>query len=115
MAFSLDVVYAAFNTLLLGFILFLPYHGLRFAGLTDCVILILFILLGCAVVALDQPQFRGTTDRSMQGVSVLWHGFFIGVLAVVDLPQNIQLAAGALLLASVTVQLFCGWLFLREP
>ena len=51
----------------------------------------------------------------MQGVSVLWHGFFIGVLALADLPQNIRLAAGALLVISVTAQLLCGWLFLREP
>ena len=114
-SFNLDIVFASVNTLLLGFVLFLPYHGLRFAGLTDGVILILFIALGCAVVALDQPQFRGTTDRSMQGVSVLWHGFFIGVLALADLPQNIRLAAGALLVISVTAQLLCGWLFLREP
>ena len=114
-SFNLDVVLASVNTLLLGFVLFLPYHGLRFAGLTDGVILILFIALGCAVVALDQPQFRGTTDRSMQGVSVLWHGFFIGVLALADLPQNIRLAVGALVVISVTAQLLCGWLFLREP
>jgi hypothetical protein len=61
--FSFQVVMVALGTLGLGFITFLPYHGLRFAGLSDATILIAFLVLACSIVALDQPQFRGSKDK----------------------------------------------------
>ena len=113
--FNAEVVAVSVKTLLLGFVLFIPYHALHFAGLSDGIILILFLVIGCVIVASGQPQFRGTRDREIQWISYLWHGFFIVVLSVADLPLLIQLSAGALIAIGVTVQLLCGTLLLREP
>ena len=112
--FIADLLIASMGTMLLGFLLFLPYHGLRFAGLGDGTILLIFLAIGSMIVGLDQPQFRGTRDRQIQGVSCLWHGFFITVLIVSDLPQTIVLTAAALLGLSITVQLLCGSVFLKD-
>ena len=112
---TLSVAWVALATLVLGFLLFLPYHGLRFLGLTDGVILVLFIIMGVLIVALDQPQFRGISDRLILGVSILWHGFFLFVCVLGDLPAPVRAAAGALHVSSVCVQLVFGRLLLRPP
>ena len=106
--FNADVAMISVNTLLLGFVLFIPYHALHFAGLSNGITLILFLAIGCVIVALAQPQFSGTLDREIRWISSLWHGFFIVVLAVAELPFLTQLSAGALIAISATVQLLCG-------
>jgi hypothetical protein len=106
--FSFQVVMVALGTLGLGFITFLPYHGLRFAGLSDATILIAFLVLACSIVALDQPQFRGSKDKDILAISVLWHGFFLGALVMARPSTAIVISAGAMLLLGVFLHLVCA-------
>jgi hypothetical protein len=113
-AFAGQLLVASMGTLLLGFILFLPYHGLRFAGLGDGTILVLFVVLGSLIVAMDQPQFRGSEDRELQAISLLWHLFFALTLVVAQAPTLITVSAGLLLTLSAALQLGAAALRSRD-
>ena len=101
---GLWVLGVAVLTLLGGFVLFLPYHGLRFVGLGDGAILLLFLGIGFAAVLWAKPKPAGPQDRTLWLASLCWHGFFL--VASMMAPTPIVWVATPMILTSLWVQVW---------